>query len=233
MDFAFFVPPRSPEAIVEGVLKVREDRFISGTYYEKGFGGRRPIYPGKDGKRIGGDSVEDPKGSEGGLRKGSLSMRWSEQLRWRERSTNGILTSNVLKIVRKRLPFILEHLKEGEAVLEIGAFNRELGDRIKRYSPKTSYKSVDIDPAYPHDYSSLEEVKEKFDLVLLFEVIEHLDWDDGRKMVAKIFEILNPGGESHPQHPQRLYPRPILEGCLPSDPLPLRRTGRVVAQPAV
>jgi SAM-dependent methyltransferase len=121
-------------------------------------------------------------------------MKWSEQLRWREEVHKRYPDFKRLKIVRKRLPFILEHLKEGEAVLEIGAFNRELGDRIKRYSPRTSYKSVDIDPAYPHDYSSLEEVKEKFDMVLLFEVIEHLDWNEGRKMVAKIFEILNPGG---------------------------------------
>ena len=121
-------------------------------------------------------------------------MRWSEQLRWREAVHRRYPDLKSLAIVRKRLPFILKHLKDGETVLEIGAFNRELGDRIKKYCPQAAYKSVDIDPTYPHDYSSLDEVKERFDLVLLFEVIEHLDWDDGRKMVARIFEILNPGG---------------------------------------
>lgn len=121
-------------------------------------------------------------------------MRWSEQLRWREKVHEAYPDLRSLKIVRKRLPFLLEHLKNGETVLEIGAFNRELGERIKQYYPQTSYQSVDIDPTYSHDYSSLEEVKERFDLVLLFEVIEHLDWDDGRKMIARIFEILNPGG---------------------------------------
>jgi len=31
-------------------------------------------------------------------------------------------------------------------------------------------------------------------MVFLFEVIEHLDWESGREMVARIFEILKPGG---------------------------------------
>jgi len=99
-----------------------------------------------------------------------------------------------LKIVRKRLPFILKYLKDGESVLEIGAYNRELGDRIKRHYPLILYKSLDIDPCYQHEYTSIEEVGEKFDMVLLFEVIEHLDWKSGKEMVAKLFEILKPGG---------------------------------------
>jgi len=99
-----------------------------------------------------------------------------------------------LKIVRKRLPFILKYLKDGESVLEIGAYNRELGGRIKKYYPLILYKSLDIDPSYQHDYTSLEEVKEGFDMVLLFEVIEHLDLDGGREMVKNIYRVLKPGG---------------------------------------
>jgi SAM-dependent methyltransferase len=85
-------------------------------------------------------------------------------------------------------------LKDGAAVLEIGAYNRDLEGRIKKYYPHILYKSLDIDPSYQHDYTSLEEVKEEFDMVLLFEVIEHLDWESGREMVAKIFDFLKPGG---------------------------------------
>jgi SAM-dependent methyltransferase len=96
--------------------------------------------------------------------------------------------------VRKRLPFILRYLKDGESVLEIGAYTRELEGRMKKYHPLLLYKSLDIDPSYQHDYISLEEIKEKFDMVLLFELIEHLDRKTGREMVARIFEILKPGG---------------------------------------
>ena len=99
-----------------------------------------------------------------------------------------------LKIVRKRLPFILKHLKDGESVLEIGAHDRKLGDRIIKHYPHVLYKSLDIDPSYSHDYTSMDEVKEEFNMVLLFELIEHLDRETGRKMVARIFDILKPGG---------------------------------------
>ncbi len=99
-----------------------------------------------------------------------------------------------LRIVRKRVPVILRYLREGESVLEVGAFNRDLADRIKKHFPQIRYKSMDIDPTYPHDYSSFEEIKETFDLVLLFEVIEHLTPHDGREMVAKIHGVLRQGG---------------------------------------
>jgi SAM-dependent methyltransferase len=121
-------------------------------------------------------------------------MKWGEQFRWREEVHQRYPEIWDLRIVRKRLPFILKYLRDSEIVLEIGAYNRELGDRIKKHYPHILYKSMDIDPSYQHDYTSLEEVKEKFDMVLLFEVIEHLDLMDGREMVKKIYEVLKPGG---------------------------------------
>jgi SAM-dependent methyltransferase len=123
-----------------------------------------------------------------------MSMHWGEQFRWREKAHQKYHDIWDLKIVRKRLPFILRYLKDGETVLEIGAYSRELGARIKKYYPHVLYKSMDIDPTYSHDYSSLEEIREKFDMVLLFEVIEHLDLDEGMEMIGKIYQILNRGG---------------------------------------
>jgi len=99
-----------------------------------------------------------------------------------------------LKIVRKRLPFVLKYLKDGEGVLEIGAYDRSLENRLRQFRPKILYKSLDIDPTFRHDYTALEQVDERFDLVLLFELIEHLDRESGREMAGRIFDILNPGG---------------------------------------
>ena len=121
-------------------------------------------------------------------------MSWSEQFEWREKVHRRYHEVWNLKIVKKRLPFILRHLKDGESVLEIGAFNRELGERIKRSYPRVLYKSMDIDRSRFHDFLSFEEIKEAFDLVLLFEVIEHLDLKSGSEMAANIYQILNPGG---------------------------------------
>lgn len=124
----------------------------------------------------------------------SKEIFWSKLFEYRGQIHHRYPEILDLKIVRKRLPFILKYLKDGESVLEIGAYDRELGGRMKKYHSHILYKSLDIDPCYQHEYTSIEEVREKFDMVLLFEVIEHLDWESGREMVAKIFEILKPGG---------------------------------------
>ncbi len=121
-------------------------------------------------------------------------MQWGEQFRWREKVHERYPEIWDLKIVRKRLPFVLKYLKDGEAVLEIGAFDRSLGERLKNDRPTIIYKSLDIDPTYRHDYDSLDQVQERFDLILLFELIEHLEGSAGREMVRKIHGILRPGG---------------------------------------
>jgi len=121
-------------------------------------------------------------------------MKWSEQFQLREEVHRRYPDLWHLRIVRKRLPYLLGYLKDGESVLEVGAFNRDLGERMKKIFPCTTYRSMDIDPAYPHDYTSFEEIGERFDMVLLFEVIEHLGLEEGREMVKKIYHILKPGG---------------------------------------
>jgi len=121
-------------------------------------------------------------------------MDWGEQIQWREKVHQQYPDIWDMGIVKKRLPFILKYLKDGESVLEIGAHDRKLGDRIKKHFPHVLYKSLDIDPSYSHDYTSIDEVKEEFNMVLFFELIEHLDRGAGREMVARIFEILKPGG---------------------------------------
>lgn len=121
-------------------------------------------------------------------------MTWSEQLSLRERVHERYPEIWDLGIVRKRLSIILRYLRDGEAVLEIGAYNRELEGRIRRHYPRLRYKSLDIDPAFRHDYRSLDEVSEPFDMVLLFEVIEHLTLEEARRMVGQIYQVLQPGG---------------------------------------
>jgi len=121
-------------------------------------------------------------------------MDWSERFSWREKVHERYRKVWDVKLVRKRHPYISGFIKDGESVLEIGASNRRLEKRLKAFHPNLQYKSMDIDPSYPHDYSSFEEIRETFDVVLLFEVIEHIDLKGGDEMVAKIYQILNPGG---------------------------------------
>ena len=121
-------------------------------------------------------------------------MDWSERLKWREKVHKQYHDLWDLKLVRKGIPYVLGHLKDGERVLDIGAFNRHMEGRIKQCYPHAVYKSLDIDPTYPHDYFSFGEIKENFDVVFLFEVIEHLGLEEGRETVKNIYRILNRGG---------------------------------------
>ena len=121
-------------------------------------------------------------------------MNWGEQFGLREKVHDQYPEIWDLKIIRKRLPVMLKYLKDGESILEIGAFNRDLENRIRRHYRHVLYSSMDIDPAYPHDYASFEEIRERFDMVLLFEVIEHLGLEEGKEMIRQINGVLNPGG---------------------------------------
>lgn len=99
-----------------------------------------------------------------------------------------------VKILRKRFPLILRILRDGERVLDIGAFDRDLHQRLRRHFPNLIYKSMDIDRDQFHDFYSLEEIQEAFDVIFLFEVIEHLELQEGIHLLKKIYELLLPGG---------------------------------------
>ncbi len=100
-----------------------------------------------------------------------------------------------LEILRKRFPLMLEHIRDGDKLLDIGASNRHLEPRIKTHYPRVIYKSMDVDRSQAHDFYSLDEVDETFDVVFLFEVIEHLELKEGMDMLAWIYALLTEGGK--------------------------------------
>ncbi len=99
-----------------------------------------------------------------------------------------------LKILRKRFPLMLKTIQDGERILDIGASNRNLEGRLKRHFPNLIYKSMDIDREQFHDFYSMEEIQETFDVVFLFEVIEHLELEEGIRLLEKSYDLLNRGG---------------------------------------
>jgi 2-polyprenyl-3-methyl-5-hydroxy-6-metoxy-1,4-benzoquinol methylase len=69
---------------------------------------------------------------------------------------------------------------------------------------------MDIDRGFPHDYYSLDEINEQFDLITLLEVIEHLELEAGVEMLGRLMELLVQGGKliiSTPNifHPNRFW----------------------------
>ena len=99
-----------------------------------------------------------------------------------------------IQILRKRFPLLVKMIQDGEKVLDVGASNRNLQERLIRHLPKLIYKSMDVDREQPHDFYSLEEIQESFDVVFLFEVIEHLSLEEGVQLLGKTYDLLNEGG---------------------------------------
>jgi SAM-dependent methyltransferase len=124
----------------------------------------------------------------------SEEISWSKLFDYRDRIHRQYREIWDLKILRKRFPLILRILRDGEKVLDVGASNRNLLDRLKRRYPNLICKSMDVDRERPHDYYSLEEIQESFDAVFLFEVIEHLPLEEGIQLLKKIYRLLNEGG---------------------------------------
>jgi predicted SAM-dependent methyltransferase len=124
----------------------------------------------------------------------SEKVQWSPLFRNRDKVHRRYPRIWDLKILRKRFPLMLKHIRDGDKLLDIGASNRRLEPRIKAHYPKVAYKSLDIDRSQAHDFYSLDEVDETFDVVFLFEVIEHLELEEGMEMLGKIYALLSEGG---------------------------------------
>lgn len=111
-----------------------------------------------------------------------------------------------IKIKKKLRDIIVEELKDGDKVLDVGASNRSLGDKIILRCPSITYKTMDIDRTQPHDYYSLDEISETYDIVILSEVIEHLEFKEGISMLRRLLELLSSGGKIIVSTPNLYHP---------------------------
>ena len=121
-------------------------------------------------------------------------VSWSKLFTYRDQIHGRYREIWDLKILRKRFPLMLKNIRDGEKILDIGASNRNLEERLKRHYPNLIYKSMDVDREQVHDFYSLEEIQETFDVVFLFEVIEHLELEEGLNVLEKVYGLLHGGG---------------------------------------
>lgn len=123
----------------------------------------------------------------------------------------------------KRLDILLnQQLVEGPQqprVLEVGAADRALAARLKRVRPELEYRSLDIDPQGDHDYRSWEEVREPADLIVAFEVVEHIPTPELAGWLTDIAGALAPGGAVILSTPNTFYPPAYLRDITHQTPL--------------
>ncbi len=98
----------------------------------------------------------------------------------------------------------------GVDLLEVGAGDRALNEKMKGYWGELNYRSCDVDPTFEHDFSSVDEVEGSFDIVCAFELIEHLSLNGAWHMVKKMYEHVKPGGRVVLTTPNIYYPPAFL-----------------------
>jgi len=113
-------------------------------------------------------------------------------------------------VVKKELDVLLPNIKDSSRVLEVGAGDRRFEAKIRAKRPGFVYRSMDIDSDTPQDYHDLGDIDEKFDLVFLFELIEHLSPENGLAMLKDIKSLMTPGGKviigtPNLYHPHRYF----------------------------
>jgi SAM-dependent methyltransferase len=138
------------------------------------------------------------------------TFSWSRFYSYREEIRSVYPSVYKLKIKKKLLDLIVEELKKGNKILDVGAYNRSLGEKIINKISPITYKTMDIDKTQPHDYYSLNEISESFDMIILSEVIEHLEFNEGITLLKRLLDLLNSGGKiiiSTPNlhHPNRYW----------------------------
>lgn len=137
-----------------------------------------------------------------------MEFQWSKIAHYRKYQKG--LPSSIWKvpIITDNIKFIVNivKIKNGDKILDIGAHNRSLQSQFKNYGRQITYKSMDIDKSLPHDYYSLDEIKDKFDVIICLEVIEHMPAEAGVKMLTKIYKLLRPGGRFIMSTPNIYHP---------------------------
>ena len=113
-------------------------------------------------------------------------------------------------LAKKSFDLIACGMKDAESLLDIGAFERGLESKLKERFPDLRYKSMDTDRGRSHDYYSLDDVRERFDVVVLSEVIEHLALGEGIALMRRAGELLDPSGRMILTTPNTFMPSRFL-----------------------
>lgn len=108
---------------------------------------------------------------------------------------------------------IKDYIDKNAKILDVGAGTRRLKRCLDKIGYAGIYKSMDLDDFIPHDYRSFDEITDKFDCVILLEVIEHNKPKDVLELFKNIYEVLNPDGKILISTPNVNHPTRFWRDC--------------------
>lgn len=99
-----------------------------------------------------------------------------------------------LRLVRRNARFPESHFRQGKRVLDIGVRNSTMEKQGVGMYPGIVCKSMRANRTVFHEYHSLDEIDEQFEFITFFEVIEHLELEEGVEMLGRLHQLLVDGG---------------------------------------
>jgi hypothetical protein len=120
----------------------------------------------------------------------SLEVAWSDLFAARSKIRERYRSIYEIPLLKNRRGLFRLFLRNGMKVLDCGAGFRGAKIEIERLGIRLLYKSMDIDKRLPHDFYTLADIQEKFDAVLLFEVLEHLSLTEAKGLLLALRELL-------------------------------------------
>src|SRR3970040_3132468 len=89
---------------------------------------------------------------------------------------------------------LFQRFKECKHILDIGAGDNTLKKKFIKYGFQGKYETFDVSREFEHDYYVLKDIKERYDGIIVLEVIEHLDLEEFFNLLEKIDNIILPSG---------------------------------------
>jgi SAM-dependent methyltransferase len=144
---------------------------------------------------------------------------WSEQYKFRREVAARFGRVFELPLARRVRDVLLEVVRDGDEVLEVGAGDRRMRELLEKKRSGVVYRSMDIDPRGAHDYHTLEEIDRTFDCVFAFEVAEHIESDALGNWFVGLKNLLKPTGHLVLSTPNTFYPPAYLRDASHRTPL--------------
>ena len=89
----------------------------------------------------------------------------------------------------------LNYVMSANKVMDFGAGDLRFKEFVLRNGFKGRYRALDIGKDFKYDFAHLDETDEKFDLILCFEVIEHMELSKFMELLDKFRRRLTEGGK--------------------------------------
>lgn len=140
-------------------------------------------------------------------------MDWNKIKRGRREASRGLPSILDLPIIDGNKVPLFELVKNGTSLLDMGANDRGLYEMIKKAKKEVDYFSFDIDKTLPHDYYSIEDIDREFDIITVFEVVEHLPVDEVFTLLENARKLLKENGAIVISTPNVYHPVRFWRDC--------------------